>query len=478
MKRLSVVFLALAACVAGDLGDPDKGGEEDALPADGKLDSFRSPIDHGALTWGVPGTSKLASTAKFHAWDFTLYGGADVELVTGPQTSNGHTVDTVLYLYREGASGWGSYIARNDDHDDTLWSRLIRNLGAGHYRVLVKGYSASTTGKFAVTGTCTGGGCAPAAAECLLGTTYGEWRDSPDYDTLRQVKLTAASQLEGLEPDQIVVALHASSHTDVTTVAEAFERVDGGEINVTERQHRATGQITVAFEYGAGDNSYGAIFYVSTVEEAALIHDGDLLDCTFLPPAGSSPLGEDCRATSDCPAGVRCQGITAGIGVCVDLTDVAGEGTQCGSDEQCPGSLICAGMTRDFGLCAPAWTRGTFDAIPGAAIPDGGELRTYLTAYGLATVDTDVTVRATITHAHPNQLRIYLRNPAASDVLVWDGPASSPVEGTSFPLDMTVLGFSGDESVNGSWTLRVVDTVPGGTGTVVRWGLTLGSRWD
>ncbi len=36
----------------------------------------------------------------------------------------------------------------------------------------------------------------------------------------------------------------------------------------------------------------------------------------------------------------------------------------------------------------------------------------------------------------------------------------------------------GDESVDGTWQLRVIDTRRGTVGTLERWSLTVGSRWD
>ena len=44
-----------------------------------------------------------------------------------------------------------------------------------------------------------------------------------------------------------------------------------------------------------------------------------------------------------------------------------------------------------------------------------------------------------------------------------------------------MLGFSGDEQVNGAWTLTVTDTTPGSAtadAVLTRWSLLVGSRWD
>jgi hypothetical protein len=93
--------------------------------------------------------------------------------------------------------------------------------------------------------------------------------------------LTPASipSLSALRAAQIVEAVRESAHTDVTTVEEAFDRVDQHEINVRTMQLDGTGQFYVEIEYGAGDNSYGAIFYWGTAVKAAAIHDGFQEEC-------------------------------------------------------------------------------------------------------------------------------------------------------------------------------------------------------
>lgn len=44
------------------------------------------------------------------------------------------------------------------------------------------------------------------------------------------------------------------------------------------REAAGTRRFTV-YEYGVGDNSYGAFFSAGSTELVAAIHDGDLLDC-------------------------------------------------------------------------------------------------------------------------------------------------------------------------------------------------------
>lgn len=93
--------------------------------------------------------------------------------------------------------------------------------------------------------------------------------------------LTAADipGLSALQRSQIILAVRESAHTDVTTIEEAFQRVDQHEINSIVLRHEASNQFYLEIEYGAGDNSYGAIFYWGTDAIAAAIHDGDQYEC-------------------------------------------------------------------------------------------------------------------------------------------------------------------------------------------------------
>jgi subtilisin-like proprotein convertase family protein len=119
--------------------------------------------------------------------------------------------------------------------------------------------------------------------------------------------------------------------------------------------------------------------------------------------------------------------------------------------------------------------RGSFEDAATSSIPDGGMLVRRTAVRGLATVDTDVLVRATLAHPRASQLRVTLSNPASAELVVFDGTAAD--DGHDVAID-TALPFSGDESVNGEWTLRVTDRATGETGTLEGWTLTVTSRWD
>jgi DNA uptake protein ComE-like DNA-binding protein len=120
-----------------------------------------------------------------------------------------------------------------------------------------------------------GGETSGRASQAVLGSC-GLGDEVLAWETLTPVVIPA---LSALERAQIVAAVQESSHTDVTTVEEAFDRVDGHEINRIVRRDAWTNQFYLKVEYGAGDNSYGAIFYWGTAHKAAAIHDGFEEEC-------------------------------------------------------------------------------------------------------------------------------------------------------------------------------------------------------
>jgi len=320
---------------------------------------------------------------------------------------------------------------------------------------------------------------APFAVECVLGDQFRDLSTSRDVVTGERSVLTGPAGLDEITTQQVIRAVQSSAHTDVTTIEEAFERADQGEINRIELWDRTSARAYVVYEFGAGDTSVGAYFAHGTTERVAVISDGEIERCT----AARGPQGGDCTSTADCEVGT-CFGDAgaSNVGRCTVLSGF-GEQTDCSPDAPCDigQGLICAGLTRgDEGQCFPAWMRGNFgeefaEDVGGPAVPDGDEqgLARTLVAYGLATVDTDVEIDLVVSHPDATQLRITLTNPAGAEVVVFDGESSEV-----FLRRHPVLGFSGDEMVNGEWTLRIVDDVAGDAGTLERWTLHLGSRFD
>lgn len=267
-SAIATLFFVLAC------GQAVSKGEESPLPVEGAADSFRSPTHHGELTLGDPVASTLTADGQYHTWTFELSGLADVKLTTDG------AVDTVLYLYQWNGERWGRYRYRNDDYDGTKLSRIARSLGEGRYRALVKGYSDAEQGPFALLSTCTGEGCGPAIpapSSCFLGTELRDLRESAAFEHIATRRATSPSDLYGIEYDQVLRAVRVSDDR-VETIAEAFTMVDASEVNL-EVYRDEGGVFYRVVEYGAGDNSYGAVFVAEQVEVVAAIVDGFFERC-------------------------------------------------------------------------------------------------------------------------------------------------------------------------------------------------------
>lgn len=474
---VTLIALSLAACVAAD-----KGAEEEldlVDSADGKDDSLRRPTEHGDLAFDVAAHSALTEAERHHAWTFTLHGDADVTMTTAYSLLGQRRTDTVLYLYRETAAGWGAYIARNDDYGSTTYSQLVRHLGAGRYRMIVKGHLATTRGKFKLTAACRGDGCtAPVATDvCVLPEDYTALRNDPRFVLQEGRVITSADQLAEHEAEQVLFALRRV-YGDVPTIAAGLALADDARVNYRLYYDSGSNTDLTVVELGAGDTSVGAIYYGTSLQLAGAISDLFIVDCALFAPhgLGATAAGGSCRAGSDCAAGLQCLGGFANAGVCNSTVRPAGDGAECDVDADCGAGLVCAGATRGYGRCNPAWQRGAFTDAAIVAVPDGGTVAARLVVRGLATVDTDVVVRATIEHPRASQLRVTLTNPAGAEVLLHDGTAAD--DGAALVIDRPILGFSGDESVNGEWTLRIVDRATGSTGRLAGWTLIVTSRWD
>jgi hypothetical protein len=315
---------------------------------------------------------------------------------------------------------------------------------------------------------------------CVFGSVYRDLRRDSEVHIVATRVIDSVDGLTSLERDQIVLAVQASSHTDVMTAEEALERVDQNEINQVEVWDSTGRRSFTAYEYGVGDNSYGRIFAFGTSETAAKIGDTEIRECAAM----HGPEERVCAADQHCPAPARCQGIApeTGRGLCVDAAadDHPAESTSCTAESGCPldSGLLCAGLTREpEGLCFPAWMRRRIEVLPQLPIDPSAPSASTIVMSGLATVDVDVAIDLSLVQERAGDLRITLTNPAGNEVVVFDGPSPDGV----LELSQPVLGFSGDEQVVGAWTLTVTDRTagPASTGaTLDRWSLLVGSRWD
>lgn len=320
---------------------------------------------------------------------------------------------------------------------------------------------------------------APFAVECVFGDEYRDLVGSHDVVSGSRRVLSSPVDLTDLERAQVIATVQARGFEGIATIEDAFDVADGGEFNRTELWDRTSARAYVVYEFGAGDTSVGAYFAHGTTDVVARISDGFLERCS----AAVGPQGNDCTSDDDCTVG-RCFGDSEGNdrGRCTVLSGF-GDQTMCSTAEECDigQGLLCAGLTRsDDGICFPAWMRGNFgeggvdDDGLAMTIPDGaGALERTLLVYGLATVDMDVELSLEGFHGAPAQLRATLTNPAGNEVEV---PLST--ETGRLTVAGSLAGFSGDEMVNGVWTLRITDEVAGSAGTLDGWRLRIGSRFD
>ena len=92
-------------------------------------------------------------------------------------------------------------------------------------------------------------------------------------------------------------------------------------------------------------------------------------------------------------------------------------------------------------------------------------------ACGLATVPVDIVVTLHLDHPRPEDLVVTLEDPNQQVGIVLSNESWTPG-----PI-VTFVG-SGDDLVNGEWTLTVSDTVMGESGRLLGWSVYLLSNWD
>ena len=268
------VFTLLIAC----------GAEAEVIEAaeQALVYSLKGPeIEQGELefeAW-IPAEFRESETA--HAWTFSLTSKARVTLRT-EATSKGE-VDTVLSLYRASDAGWGSAIAESDNTGGSVLSAVAKQLNEGRYRVVVHAAQPDIAGGYILATECRGDGCPAPEPACLFGTTFYELLhgEARTVAIVGEEWVASVTQLaDSTSSAQLVLAVQQSSHKDVTTPEEALSCVDQQSVRRLLLRDEAGGRSFTVYEYGVGDNSYGAIFAQDSLTIVASIHDGDFLGCT------------------------------------------------------------------------------------------------------------------------------------------------------------------------------------------------------
>lgn len=348
--------------------------------------------------------------------------------------------------------------------------------------------------------------------DCVFGSTYRELRSPrPNLVTTPRRVLALADVTDSLTAQQVILAVQQSSHNDVTTLEEAFDRVDQGEVNQLDLWEGSNGQAYSAFEYGAGDNSYGAIFAFGTTTMVSRIQDGDLYDAGTPAQLGcripQGPAWGACQDHDGCATGLRCWGVVnrydeatgellgnVAPGKCVaPVVETPRLDTACSAADPCPlaEGLRCSTIgTGNPGWCRPVWMFGRFNFPSVMALPRRGVAEFPLMVSGLATVPEEAVFEGILNSSDFTRVRLSLANPTYRTTQVFfDGPAlgRSGVEAllgqSAGEVQVRLpVGVPGDEGVNGEWLLRI-ETVrnPSGSDLEQVYGeptLSLSSRWD
>ena len=121
-------------------------------------------------------------------------------------------------------------------------------------------------------------GCVVGPEVCVLGTSYQTFSL---LTVVSDATIRSATGLSTTRRAHIVRAVQ-ETHSEVRTIAAALAAVDGGVVNERVRRDSVSGRTFTAYEYGAGDNSYGAIFEGAAADPVGSIHDGDMFGCTVL----------------------------------------------------------------------------------------------------------------------------------------------------------------------------------------------------
>lgn len=502
LYKASLLSLTLAACALVACGEQDDSetvalkGDAPLAPSpnsDGKADGLDSLTILGQLGFGADEAKQgqLAADAQLDAYEIDLSADADIALEI-TQRGSSRNLDTVLYVFgpKDPATGLYPDTVRAYD-DDSGWGYLskLRSVAPGEqgtYLVVVGAYSSKARGRYRLLATCQSANCTPTTQPptppvlatdetCVFGTTYRHFAHdtSPFVVVTERRRIDANTSLTTLEQAQTLAAISAV-YTDAQTLAQGFASVDEQYVNQLHLWDASAQRAFVSYEFGAGENSYGSVFEAANTTVAAAIMDGDLYNCTPAP----GPERQSCAQDADCAQGLRCFGVSEGQGACLDLfaPAPAGQGDICASTAACAQGLICAGESAGGGVCYSAWMKRGFEVELEQPISFGGQdtvVEVPINVFGLATVHTDVWINLWMTHPDPASLHVSLVNPSGTSAQI-----NAIGSGELYLAQHPLLGYPGDESANGRWTLRIASPSGAPVGQLHELAITMMTRWD
>ncbi len=118
-------------------------------------------------------------------------------------------------------------------------------------------------------------GIKPSEGMLSKWTTFYELTQNVTTEKRTDYTVADTSKISADLARMIIEATHQSTYDHVTNLAEAFDAVDQGEFVVRTLKDKSTGEKLLAIDYGAGDNTYGALFDLKG-KLVASIHDGDI----------------------------------------------------------------------------------------------------------------------------------------------------------------------------------------------------------
>ncbi len=331
---------------------------------------------------------------------------------------------------------------------------------------------------------------------CVFGLRYRDIFENSKFlfAERSQLVLADAEALPADEQARILFAIGEAAFDANLGLQEAFEFADDNEVNKSEFWDGSNDLPFVAYEFGAGDNSFGAIFHADTGVLAARIIDGDLYDGTSAANLGceieAGPGWAACSENADCGGGLTCYARinhpTDGmLGKCLEPSLAQGHpdnSLDCASNADCSfaDGLLCSGLSIfDTGFCRPAWMFGSFSSFTSSSIPANSVVEQDIYVYGLATVPEDAHIKFSLSHADVSALNISVI-PAGRDnaslATVFTGATDASPGQTSLSIDANLF-HPGDEDLNGRWTLHIENT-GGATGSVSGFQLDFSSRFE
>lgn len=186
--------------------------------------------------------------------------------------------------------------------------------------------------------------------------------------------------------------------------------------------------------------------------------------------------GADCSDDSDCQTPLKCHGVPpeGDAGKCVDTRPIPGLGDPCAGPEDCGSGLTCVGhLVFGEGTCSHGWMAETFQVGP-AAIPAGEKVELVFDVYGLATVPVESVITAIDLDVETTTFSARLRDPNGVEAAIWELLPAGEVPATP----ILVPAHTGDDTVNGPWTLILDNEQGAEDGQFGGASLWISSRWD